>query len=137
MREKSLQIGAQENVPPPKAFIFSAKVFPNHLHLPCLMHPEQPAACELSAVHFRLPPFWTADPQIWFAQVESQFTTSRITFQVQRFHHVIAALSLEIAAEIRDQVLTPPATSPYDTLKVELIRRTTSSEQRRLRQLHS
>ncbi|KAM7313483.1 uncharacterized protein ISCGN_003345 [Ixodes scapularis] len=95
----------------------------------------EPATGGLSALHLRLPQFWPADPQIWFAQVESQFATARITSQVQRFHHIIAALPPNIAAEIRDLVLTPPADSPYDTLKAELIRRTTSSEQRRLQQL--
>ncbi|KAG0440760.1 hypothetical protein HPB47_016187, partial [Ixodes persulcatus] len=64
--------------------------------------PEQPAEGQLSALQLRLPPFWTADPQIWFAQVESQFTTWRITSQVQRFHHIIVALPPDIAAEIRD-----------------------------------
>lgn len=95
----------------------------------------EPATAGLSAFHLRLPRFWPADPQIWFAQVESQFATARVTSQTQKFHHVIATLPPDIAAEIRDLVLTPPAVTPYDTLKAELIHRTTSSEQRRLQQL--
>ncbi|KAM7289137.1 uncharacterized protein ISCGN_029270 [Ixodes scapularis] len=83
----------------------------------------------------RLPRFWTADPQLWFAQVESQFTTSHITSQAQRFHHVVAALPPETAVDIRDIILEPPTTNPYDTLKAELIKRTSASEHRRLQQL--
>lgn len=95
----------------------------------------EPAAAELSAIHLRLPLYWPADPQIWFAQVEGQFATSRITAQVQGFLRVIATLPPDIAAEIRDLTLTPPANPPCDVLKAELIRRTTSTEQRRLQQL--
>ncbi|KAM7285301.1 uncharacterized protein ISCGN_032253 [Ixodes scapularis] len=83
----------------------------------------------------RLPQFWTADPQLWFAQVESQFTTSHITSQAQRFHHVVAALPPETAVDIRDIILEPPTTNPYDTLKAELIKRTSASEHQRLQQL--
>ncbi|CAN8013923.1 unnamed protein product, partial [Ixodes persulcatus] len=83
----------------------------------------------------RLPKFWTADPQLWFAQVESQFTTSHIPSQAQRFHHVVAALPPETAVDIRDIILEPPTTNPYDTLKAELIKRTSASEHRRLQHL--
>ncbi|CAN7978078.1 unnamed protein product [Ixodes persulcatus] len=83
----------------------------------------------------RLPEFWTADPQLWFTQVESQFTTSHITSQAQRLHHVVAALPPETAADIRDIILEPPTTNPYDTLKAELIKRTSASEHRGLQQL--
>ncbi|CAN7979752.1 unnamed protein product, partial [Ixodes pacificus] len=81
------------------------------------------------------PQFWTADPQLWFAQVESQFTTSHITSRAQRFHHVVASLPPETAVDIRDIILEPPTTNAYDTLKAELIKRTSASEHRRLQQL--
>lgn len=99
---------------------------------------DPPLPDTLSAIHqLRLPKFWSSDPQVWFAQVESQFTTSRITSQAQKFHYVVAALPPETAMDIRDIILDPPAASPYDLLKAELVKRTTESEQRRLQQLIS
>ena len=54
------------------------------------------------------------------------------------FDYVIASLTLEFAAEIRDLIFTPPAgTPPYDVLKERLIQRTPASNQRRLQQLFS
>lgn len=99
---------------------------------------EDPPPSDLAALHqLRLPKFWSSDPQVWFAQVESQFITSKVISQAQKFHHVVAALPPETAMEIRDIILDPPAISPYDVLKAELVKRTSESEQRRLQQLIS
>lgn len=90
---------------------------------------------DVGAVRLRLPQFWPSDPLLWFAQVEAQFSTAKITGQLTKFHQVIAVLSPEVATEVRDLILTPPNQNPYDTLKAELVRRTSISEQRRLQQL--
>ena len=89
----------------------------------------------LAAVSIKLPPYWPNDPVIWFAQVEAQFTTRGVTKQDTKFAYVVAALTPDIAQEVRDLLLTPPATTPYDTLKVELLKRTFASLQKRLHQL--
>lgn len=96
---------------------------------------EAAAAVNIGAVNVKIPPFWPADPQVWFAQVEAQFTTRGITQQRTKFDHIVASLGPEYATEIRDLILQPPAESPYDTLKQHLIQRTAASEQRRLQQL--
>ena len=89
----------------------------------------------LAAVSIKLPPYWPNDPFIWFAQVEAQFTTRGITTQETKFAYIIAALTPDIAQEVRDLLLAPPSTTPYDTLKAELIKRTSASQQKRLHQL--
>eukprot|EP00794_Sanderia_malayensis_P013035 gene13035-biopygen10394 len=89
----------------------------------------------VSGYSLKLPPFWPNDPVVWFAQVEALFTTRRITTQSTKFSFVISSLPPEIAQEIRDLLLQPPADEPYEHLKAELIKRTSASEQKRLHQL--
>ena len=98
---------------------------------------EPPPSATIAAVSLKLPPFWPADPKVWFAQVEAQFTTRGITAQRTKFDYVISYLSPEFATEIRNLLLRPPEDTPYDTLKTELVKRTAASEQRKLQQFIS
>ena len=54
----------------------------------------------VSSVTIKIPPFWPADPKVWFAQVDTQYTTKSITSQNTRFDHVVASLSPEYATKV-------------------------------------
>jgi len=82
----------------------------------------------IAAVSIKLPPFWPADPTVWFTQVEAQFNTRGITSQKTRFNYVIASLSPEFAVEVRDPFIHPLAEDPYNTLKTEPIKHTATSK---------
>ncbi|XP_064475435.1 uncharacterized protein LOC135389301 [Ornithodoros turicata] len=91
----------------------------------------------ISHVAVKIPPFWSANPTVWFSQVECQFHVAGITSRSSRYFHVAAALPPEVANEVTDILCAPLSTDPYDTLKKALIERTTASERKRLQQLLS
>ena len=97
---------------------------------------EHPAP-QVSSVQIKLPPFWPKGPELWFAQIESQFATRRITVSRTKFDYVVSSLSLEFATEVRDLLLRPPEEAPYEVLKAELTKWTSASEQRQIQELLS
>lgn len=86
-------------------------------------------------VSVKVPPFYPKDPALWFAQIEGQFHMSGITSDVTKFYHVSTQLEHRYAVEVKDIITNPPAERKYDTLKRELIKRLSESEDARLKQM--
>ena len=93
------------------------------------VHAPLPVPASVAAVSVKIPPFWPADPLVWFAPVEVQFATCTIISQRTWFDHAVAALSNEFATEVRDIILSPPEVNAYLKLKDLLIKRTAASEE--------
>lgn len=89
----------------------------------------------ISKVAVKPPPFWKADPTLWFAQLEAQFAISSITQDDTKFYCVASAIEPEILHAVRDIILTPPANDKYITLKTRLIEQHAESEQSKIRRL--
>ena len=91
----------------------------------------------MSAVSVKLPPFWPANPSLWFAQVEAQFQARGISVERTKFDYIVASLSPEVATEVRDLILNPPTSRPYTEVRTELIQGTAVSQRYQLQQLLS
>ena len=92
-------------------------------------------AISITAGSVNISPFWLADPQIWFAQIEAKFYTRGITAENTMFDHIVASLTPEYAQEVSDFILSPPESTPYTQLKKQLLDCTAASEQCCLQQL--
>lgn len=90
---------------------------------------------EVLRVGVRVPPFWPEEPALWFAQVESQFTLSKITTDETKFCYLVSQLDHQYAAEVKDIITNPPATNKYVKLKTELVKRLSASQEKRVKQL--
>ncbi len=79
-------------------------------------------AAPVNATAVKLPQFWQGNPEVWFKQTESVFTTRNpaITTQQTKFDYVIQALDNNTAEKVQSLILNPPA-QPYDKLKAALI----------------
>lgn len=94
-----------------------------------------PAVVETCRVGVRAPPFNPDDPELWFAHIEGQFILSGISADATKFYFVLAQLEPQHTAEVRDLVVSPPATDKYEKLKSELIKRLSASQERKIKQL--
>ena len=54
-----------------------------------------------------------------------------------KFDHVVSSLSPEFATEVRGLLMHPPEHILYEVLKTELTKRTSASEQHRIKELLS
>ena len=71
-----------------------------------------------------LPKFKIAtDVELWFNQIEIQFYSHQITDDDERYRLTCAALSGEVASDVRDVLLQPFLTHKFDNLKAILIKR--------------
>ena len=73
-------------------------------HVSLVIDPPDPPHT-IAAVNIKLPPFWPADPEVWFA-------TRGITVERTKFDHIVAVLSPDTATEVRDLHLPAHPTPP-------------------------
>ncbi|XP_076623120.1 uncharacterized protein LOC143342784 [Colletes latitarsis] len=89
----------------------------------------------LERVNFRVPDFTADDPELWFCVLERNFAAGGVTSDGVKTSYVTGALGPRYIAEVRDVLLNPPLTGLYDTLKRELIRRLSVSQEQKARRL--
>ena len=74
-----------------------------------------------NAVSLKLPPFWAAEPQVWFAQAEAQFTLLKIVADDTKYFYVLSALDQATASWLKDFISNPPEEDKYEALRARLV----------------
>lgn len=82
-----------------------------------------------------MPPFWSEEPELWFAQLESQYIICGINQDATKYAYALSQIDTKVAREIKDIVAAPPTDDKYSTLKRTLIQRLSASQEQRTRQL--
>nr|XP_042902637.1 uncharacterized protein LOC122270194 [Parasteatoda tepidariorum] len=89
--------------------------------------------------------FWNDKPELWFAQLESQFKLANITVDSTKFYYVVSSLGsddltgsddLDLTC-VSDIVLNIPDSEAYTQIKTRLIAQNADSESSRLKKLLS
>ena len=82
---------------------------------------QQPAQTPVNATAVKLRSFWQGNPEVWFRQVESVFTTRNpvVATQQTKFEYVIQALDNNTAERVQNIILEPPE-NPNDAIKAAL-----------------
>lgn len=89
----------------------------------------------IERVAMKVPPFWEDSPEIWFAQIEAQFTNAEITTDQTKFNTVVGAIESKILTQVADAVLKPPAENKYDNLKQKILEAFSESEHKKMSKL--
>ncbi|XP_050508045.1 uncharacterized protein LOC126885507 [Diabrotica virgifera virgifera] len=92
-------------------------------------------SASVDRISVKIPPFWPNDPEIWFLQVENQFTLANIKSDATKFNYIVANLDTAYILEVRDIIVSPPATERYAKLKSELIKRLSASQKQKIKRL--
>lgn len=100
-----------------------------------MQNANQTDSPQVNKVAVRAPPFWPEEPELWFAQLESQFTLGGITQDGTKYAHVLSQIDTKFAREVKDVITNPPANDKYMAIKTALIQRLSTSQEQRIRQL--
>lgn len=76
---------------------------------------------ECNRVAVKVPPFWSNNVRLYFAQVEANFRVSNVTQEQTKFDTLVAALDSQTLSHAADLVYAPPKETPYQKLKDRLI----------------
>lgn len=75
---------------------------------------------EANKVSIKIPPFWSEKPEIWFLQVEAQFSINRITSEETKFNYLISQLEPKYIENIWD-IISDKGITKYTAAKSRLL----------------
>lgn len=85
----------------------------------------------------KIPPFWPENTQLWFAQIESQFSLYKIRTDATKFNQVVGNLDAKVLQHVSDAVINPPAENKYENIKTKITECFAESSQQKMNKLLS
>lgn len=82
-----------------------------------------------------LPPFIKDEVNLWWAQVVARLNLANITDDRSKFRYVVAALPAEVVKRVPDLIYTEPATNPFETLHLRIVKEFEPTDSAKLREL--
>ena len=89
---------------------------------------------EMNKVSVKIPPFWADKPDIWFYQVEAQFSILKIVSEETRFNYLVAQLEPRYVEHIWD-IVKENTGDKYSLAKARLLKNFQDSEEKQIKQL--
>ena len=77
----------------------------------------------IDAVAVKVTSFNTDDPEVWFIQLEDQFSTKGISVQKTMYEYMTSNLDRKTAGEMHGFLKARPMTNPYNKIKAYMIKR--------------
>ncbi|GFQ94097.1 transposon Ty3-G Gag-Pol polyprotein [Trichonephila clavata] len=89
---------------------------------------------EANKVSVKIPPFWEEKPEIWFFQVEAQFSIANINQEETKFNYLVAQLDLKFIENIWD-IIKSNEKNKYSCAKNRLLSAFKESEEKNIKKL--
>lgn len=89
---------------------------------------------EVGRISVKIPPFWERNPEVWFIQVEAQFSVSRVSADDTKFNHILAQLDPKYLEYIWD-IISGDSSQKYTDAKERLLGIFKTSEEAKLHKL--
>ena len=74
-----------------------------------------------NVIALKLPAFWAAEPQIWFAQAEAQFALRKIVADDTKYLYMLSALDQATTSWLKDFIGNPLEEGKYEALRARLM----------------
>ncbi|GFR27780.1 retrovirus-related Pol polyprotein from transposon 17.6, partial [Trichonephila clavata] len=89
---------------------------------------------EANKVSVKIPPFWEEKPEIWFFQVEAQFSIANINQEETKFNYLVAQLDPKFIENIWD-IIQSNEKNKYSCAKSRLLSTFKESEEKSIKKL--
>ncbi|GFQ99687.1 uncharacterized protein TNCT_424221 [Trichonephila clavata] len=89
---------------------------------------------EANKVGVKIPPFWEEKPEIWFIQVEAQFSIANINQEETKFNYLVAQLDPKFIENIWD-IIQSDEKNKYSCAKSRLLSTFKESEEKSIKKL--